>query len=134
MKHLNSRIVQALLYIFSFANVIACVIASGYVLLKDEDKNNRRTAIVALALCALFVVVFAIIELFYNTYINLASGDYEVYSRTVAIVNILQIIIYAVFVILALCGVTLSSQENAGQKTNNENNNNDVKEQNDKNE
>lgn len=105
MKKLDNRFVQTLIYVFGYANIITACLASGYILIKDEDEQNRRAAKISLIVSAIFTGISAILALYYNIVIGLAgvyigSGAYDVYSYLSNIANIAKIVVFAVLIIM----------------------------------
>ncbi len=120
MKKLDNRFVQVMIYVFGYANIITACLASGYILIKDEDESNRRAAKIALIVSAIFTGISAILALYYNIVIGLAdvsfnSGAYDAYSILTAVVNIVKIIVFAVLVIMVF--VNTNSQSSTTSNT-----------------
>ena len=104
---LNNKLVQCLLYVFGYASIIASVIASGYILIKDKDEDNRRAAKNALVIAAIFTGLSAI-AYFYYQFVRMSGSygtAYDIYVYADSIINIVRIVVFAVFAILALVGI-----------------------------
>ena len=89
-----------------YLSFIAYAIVGGYVFLKCEDEDLRKTAKLTLVLTLIFTGISALL-LIYNQFGNFFSGQYgsaayDVYSILSGVVAIVEVIVYAVFIILTV--------------------------------
>ena len=102
----NSKWKSVLVWLSAYLNFIAFVIVGGYFYVKKEDEEiqtaTKRAFITTLcftALSAFFSVYNYIGGLTDNYY---SSSAYEFYSIGTSLVGIAKIVVFAVFIILAL--------------------------------
>ena len=86
--------------------LIAFAIVGGYVIVKSNDNDLKKTAKTAFIVTLIFSAVSAFLLVFHY-FASMAdgyygSGAYDFYSITSNLVNICQIVVYAVFIIMAL--------------------------------
>ena len=70
MNNISNKVVQVLLYVFSYASIVGGIIASGYILAKGTDEDNKQVAKIALILSGVFIGLSALLALFYYIFIK----------------------------------------------------------------
>ena len=107
MKEVWSRKWKEVLIWFSaYISFIAFSIIGGYTIIKGNDDDLKKTAKTALIVTLIYSAVSAFLLVFHY-FASMAegyysSGAYDFYSITSNLVNIAKIVVYAVFIIIAL--------------------------------
>ena len=108
MKNIwNNRWKKALIWLCGYVSLIAYAITGGYVIVKSNDEDLRRTAKTAFVVTLIFTAIDAFITILSSIYglSGYNQGFSEFLSWFRFIVQIAKIAVYAVFIILALfCG------------------------------
>ena len=97
---------EVLIWFSAYIGFIAFAIVGGYVIVKSNDDDLKKTAKTALVVTLIFSAVSAFLLVFHY-FASMAegyysSGAYDFYSIASNLVNICQIVVYAVFIIMAL--------------------------------
>ena len=102
MEKLNTRMQKIILWVTSYASIVALVLCGGYVLCRSEDKEVKKTAVQAFIVNAIFLGISAFLSLLSYLLVSLCHvGDYvSANSILTALVAIARIIVYAVMVIM----------------------------------
>ncbi len=97
---------SALIWMSAYLSFMAYALIGGYVIVKSDDEELHNTAKNAFVVTMIFAALSAFLSLFNyiggfadNYYL---SSAYDFYSVCTSIVGIAKIIVYAVFVVLAL--------------------------------
>ena len=102
----NNKWKTVLVWLSAYLNFIAFVVVGGYFYIKKEDEEVQSAAKHAFVVTLCFSAIAAFLSLF--NYIGgltdnyYASSAYNFYSVCNAVAGIAKIVVYAVFVILAL--------------------------------
>ncbi|MBE5730925.1 MAG: hypothetical protein E7350_03145 [Clostridiales bacterium] len=102
----NKKWKSVLVWVSGYLNFLALVLVGGFFYVKNEDEELQTAAKHAFIVTIIFAAISAFFSIF--NYIggltnNYYSSDaYEFYSTCNTIVGIAKIIVYAVFVVLAL--------------------------------
>lgn len=102
----NNKWKSVLIWLSAYLNFISFVLVGGYFYVKGEDEELQTATKRAFLITLGFTAIGALLSIFNyiggltNNYY--ASSAYEFYSVTVAIVNIIKILVYATFIILTL--------------------------------
>lgn len=97
---------SVLIWLSAYLNFIAFVLVGGYFYVKKEDEvletETKRAFFVTLCFTAVnaFLNIFTSIGGLTDNYYS--SSAYEFYSVTSVIVNIIKVLVFATFIILAL--------------------------------
>ena len=97
---------EVLIWFSAYISFIAFAIIGGYTIVKSNDDDLKKTAKTALVVTLIFSAVSAFLLVFHY-FASMAdgyygSGAYDFYSIASNLVNICQIVVYAVFIIMAL--------------------------------
>lgn len=108
MKNIwNNRWKKALIWLCGYVSLIAYAITGGYVIVKSEDEDLRRTAKTAFIVTLIFTAIDAFVSVLSSIH-GLAGynqGFSEFLSWFRFFLQIAKIAVYAVFIILSLfCG------------------------------
>ena len=102
----NKKWKTLLLWMSSYLSIVAYALVGGYVIVKNEDEDLKKTAKIALVITMIFSGLSALLSLysqiasFSNNYYS--SAAYDFYSVCSSLVSIAKIVVYAVFVIMEL--------------------------------
>ena len=98
---------KVLIWISGYVNFIAFAIVGGWIIVKSDDKELKRTAkttfIVTLIFIAIEAVLLILSSIFQQTSGYYSSSLYDVMSILSLIETIAKIIVYAIFIILTFC-------------------------------
>lgn len=102
----NTKWKSVLVWLSAYLTFIAFVVVGGYFYVKKEDEELQIATKRAFLVTLSFTAINAILSIF-NYIISLtdnyyASSAYEFYSTCSTIVGIAKIVVFAVFIILAL--------------------------------
>ena len=106
MTKLSNFWQKLVIWFTAYVNVIAFILAGGYLYLKSEDEDARSSAKLALFVYAGFTALEMLRALIYNM-LNLFGAGYEtlsVLSDISTAIAIVRIICFATLFILDLCG------------------------------
>lgn len=97
---------EVLIWFSAYISFIAFAIIGGYVIVKSNDDDLKKTAKSALIVSLIFSAISALLLVFHY-FASMAdgyysSGAYDFYSITSNLVNIAKIVVYVVFIIIAL--------------------------------
>ena len=97
---------EVLIWFSAYISFIAFAIVGGYVIVKSNDDDLKKTAKSALIVSLIFSAISALLLVFHY-FASMAdgyysSGAYDFYSITSNLVNIAKIVVYVVFIIIAL--------------------------------
>ena len=97
---------EVLIWFSAYISFIAFAIIGGYTIVKSNDNDLKKTAKTAFIVTLIFSAVSAFLLVFHY-FASMAdgyygSGAYDFYSIASNLVNICQIVVYAVFIIMAL--------------------------------
>lgn len=92
------------IWICSYFSLIAYAIVGGYVIVKSDDQELKKTAKTAFIVTLIFMALSSFLSL-YNSFGSFSdsyygSGAYDFYTIFNNIVNIARIVVYAVFIVL----------------------------------
>ena len=102
----NNKWKTVLVWLSAYLNFIAFVIVGGYFYIKKEDEDVQKATKNAFVVTLCFTAIGAFLSIF--NYIGgltdnyYASSAYNFYSVCNAVVGMAKIVVFAVFVILAL--------------------------------
>lgn len=109
----NNRWKKALIWLSGYLSFIAYAIVGGYVIVKSEDQELRKTAKTAFVVTLIFTAIGALQNIL--TQINNRSGYSAGFGEFLAwlgfFVMLAEIAVYATFIIMSLFGG--SSEESA---------------------
>ncbi len=97
---------KVLIWFSGYFSFIAFAIVGGYTITKVDDEGLKKTAKEAFIVTLIFAALSAFFSLF--NYVGgltdsyYSSAGYEIYQICSAIVNMAKIIVFAVFIIMAL--------------------------------
>lgn len=97
---------EALIWFVAYANVIAFALVGGYVIVKNEDEELKKTTKFAFVVTLAFTAISAFFSLFYNfgSFADSFYGSdaYEFYSVANTVVSILKILVFAGLIVYTL--------------------------------
>ncbi|MBR2970983.1 MAG: hypothetical protein IKC48_04220 [Clostridia bacterium] len=102
----NKKWKSVLVWVSAYLNFLALVLVGGYFYVKNEDEELQTAAKHAFIVTIIFAAISAFFSIF--NYIGgltdnyYSSTAYEFYTTCNSIVSIAKIIVFAVFVVLAL--------------------------------
>ncbi len=97
---------KILIWFSAYTSYIAFALVGGYVIVKNEDEELKKTAKVSLVVTLIFAAFSAFLSIFYNfasmssTYYG--SGAYDFHDYATKFVNVAKIAVYAIFIIVEL--------------------------------
>lgn len=97
---------EVLIWFSGYINFIAFALVGGYTIVKSDDEDLKKTTKTAFIVTLIFTAVSALLLIFhyfgsmFNGYYG--SGAYDFYSIASNITAIAKIVVYAVFIIMAL--------------------------------
>lgn len=117
MEKLSVKMQKMILWITSYANMIALVLCGGYILRFGEDERVKKTAVKAFIVNAIFIVinnmilpiVILIVDEFGSA--SLARMFDTNNGQIVIFLLVVKIVIYAVAMIRTLCEKNESTEE-----------------------
>ena len=103
---MNEKLKKVFILLSGYLSFIAYAIVGGYVLVKSDNEELKKTAKLTLIVTLIFTAISAVL-LIYNHFGNFFGGyysstAYDVYSIITGIVAIAKIIVYAVLIIMVL--------------------------------
>lgn len=114
MKNIwNNRWKKALIWLCGYVSLIAYAITGGYVIVKSEDEDLRRTAKTAFIVTLIFTAIDAFVSVLSSIH-GLAGynqGFSEFLSWFRFFLQIAKIAVYAVFILLSLFGGSKETAE-----------------------
>ena len=103
---MNEKLKKVFILLSGYLSFIAYAIVGGYVFVKSDSEELKKTAKLTLIVTSIFTAISAVL-LIYNHFGNFFGGyysstAYDVYSIITGIVAIAKIIVYAVLIIMVL--------------------------------
>ena len=111
MKGLSVKWQKLIVWLTGYVNIIAFVIAGGYLFKNTEHEDVKRSAKVALIVTAIFTAIEALC-LFMSYCVYLAGSSTAWISKTSWVVELIKIVVFAVLLIVDLT-VGLGSAKSA---------------------
>lgn len=113
---MNEKLKKVFILLSGYLSFIAYAIVGGYVLVKSDNEELKKTAKLTLIVTLIFTAISAVL-LIYNHFGNFFGGyysstAYDVYSIITGIVAIAKIIVYAVLIIMVLVKKDKETSEN----------------------
>ncbi len=97
---------KCLIWFSSYMSFIAFALVGGYVIVKNDDEELKKTSKLVLIVSLIFAAVSAFLSVFYNfasmsnTYYSSGASDF--YSIATSLVNVAKIAVFAFFIIREL--------------------------------
>lgn len=103
---MSEKLKKVFILLSGYLSFIAFAIVGGYVLIKSDSEELKKTAKLTLILTLIFTAINAVF-LIYNHFGGFFGGyysstAYDIYSIIMGIVAIAEIIVYAVLIIMVL--------------------------------
>ncbi len=103
---MNEKLKKVFVLLSGYLSFIAFAVVGGYVFIKSENEELKKTAKLTLIITLIFTAISAVL-LIYNHFGGFFSGyygstAYDVYKIISGIVAIAEIIVYAVLIIIEL--------------------------------
>lgn len=97
---------EVLIWLSGYINFVAFALVGGYTIVKSEDEDLKKTTKTAFIVTLIFTAISAFLLIFHY-FGSMASGyygsgAYDFYNIASNIVGIAKIIVFAVFIIMAL--------------------------------
>ena len=111
MKGLSSKWQKLIVWLTGYVNIIAFVLAGGYVYLNTEDDDVKDSAKSVLYIVAIFTALELVRSLVYNV-LNVSGADYgtlNVLTTIAMIITALKMVVFAVLFVCDMCGKKLIS-------------------------
>lgn len=113
---MNEKLKKVFILLSGYLSFIAFAIVGGYVFIKSDSEELKKTAKLTLIVTLIFTAISAVL-LIYNHFGNFFGGyysstAYDVYSIITGIVAIAKIIVYAVLIIMVLVKKDNEASEN----------------------
>ena len=113
---MNEKFKKVFILLSGYLSFIAFAIVGGYVFVKSDSEELKKTAKLTLIVTLIFTAISAVL-LIYNHFGNFFGGyygstAYDVYSMITGIVAIAKIIVYAVLIIMVLVKKGNEASEN----------------------
>ncbi len=113
---MNEKFKKVFILLSGYLSFIAFAIVGGYVFVKSDSEELKKTAKLTLIVTLIFTAISAVL-LIYNHFGNFFGGyygstAYDVYSIITGIVAIAEIIVYAVLIVMVLVKKDNEASEN----------------------
>ena len=113
---MNEKFKKIFILLSGYLSFIAFAIVGGYVFVKSDSEELKKTAKLTLIVTLIFTAISAVL-LIYNHFGNFFGGyygstAYDVYSIITGIVAIAEIIVYAVLIVMVLVKKDNEASEN----------------------
>ncbi len=97
---------KCLIWFSSYMSFVAFALVGGYVIVKNEDEELKKTAKTALIVTLIFTAISAVLSVFYNfgslSNTFFSSTAYDFYDIISKFLNVAKIVVYAIFVIMSI--------------------------------
>ncbi len=97
---------KCLIWLSSYLSFIAFALVGGYVIIKNDNEELKKTTKLAFIITLIFTCISAFLTIFYNfvsmSHAYSSSSAYDFYNIFSKIANIVKVIVYAIFIILEL--------------------------------
>ena len=118
MKGLSSNIQKLILWLTGYVNIIAFILAGGYIFKSTDDEDVKESAKNVLFLYAIFTGINLVRNLIYNI-MNVFGASYDalsVVSTIGTVFSIIQAIAFATLFILDIYGIKLAFKAKSAQQ------------------
>lgn len=115
MKHLSIKWQKTILWVTGYLNIIAFVIAGGYIHQKTEEETLRSSAKEVFLFTAIFTGISAFMSALQDLF-ALAETSQASLNKIIWFVNLLHIVVFAVFFLLDLFGIQIFKHEDPEPK------------------
>lgn len=105
MKNLSSKWQKLIIWVTGYLSIIAFVIGGGYIYMKTEDADVKKSAKTVFLISIVFTALDIIFLIIRN--ITSAAGDYQAIngvSITVGVIAMIEAIVFVVFCALDMVG------------------------------
>lgn len=111
MKNLSKVWQKIIIWVTGYLNIIAFVLAGGYIFVKSEDEDVRSSAKTAFAITAVFTAINMLFTLvtYFMSLGNASGSAITNFSKVKIVVSILQIFVFVLFFILDMCGINFTA-------------------------
>ncbi len=97
---------KCLIWFSAYISFIAFAIVGGYVIIKPENEELKKSTKLAFVVSLIFAGLSAFLTIFYNfagmSNTFYGSGAYDFYDNFSRFVNIAKIVVFAVFIVIEL--------------------------------
>lgn len=96
---------KLLIWFSAYFSFISFAIVGGYVIVKEDDEELRKTTKVAFLVTLIFAAISAFLSIYYNCYAmaqNASAGAYNFYRWMNFFTTIGKILTYATFMIISI--------------------------------
>lgn len=117
----TKKLKEALIWLCGYVNFIAYALVGGYVIVKSNDEDLKKTTKTVFIVTLIFMAISALLSI-YNYCGSFADGyygsvAYDIYSIATKVVEIVRIGVYAVFIIMALAKKEKSTTTDQPEQT-----------------
>ena len=103
---MSQNLKKCFMWVCGYLNIVAFALVGGYLYIKSDDEDMKKEVKIALIVTLIFTAIMAVLSI-YNYCGGFSSAyygsvAYDVYSICLSVVQIANIIVYAVFAIMAL--------------------------------
>lgn len=112
------------MWLCGYLSIVAFALVGGYVIVKSEDEELKKTAKLILIITLIFTAISMFLSIFYSignmTNNFYSSGAYDFYNIVQQITTIAKIVVYAVFALIAFFGGNAVTTNNSSVNKNTE--------------
>lgn len=118
MNKLSLKMQKLIIWLTAYLDIVAFVLAGGYIYLKTEEEDAKSSAKTALIAYACFAAITALRSVIYNI-LSVADASYNtlaVLTDIGTVISILRVVVFAVFLVLDLYGIRLVTSKPANKE------------------
>lgn len=112
------------MWLCGYLSIVAFALVGGYVIVKSEDEELKKTAKLILIITLIFTAISMFLSIFYSignmTNNFYSSGAYDFYNIMQQITTIAKIVVYVVFALIAFFGGNAVTTNNSSVNKNTE--------------
>ncbi len=114
MKNVSPKIQKLIVWLTGYLNIVAFVLAGGYVYLKTEDDDVKQSSKTVLILLAIFTAVEIVRTFFYYIFSVASNGSaLQTLNTLASVVGIIKVIVFVVFFVLDMVGIKIIPIKNS---------------------
>lgn len=108
MKNLSSKFQKLIVWLTGYLNIVAFVLAGGYIFFKTEDDDVKESSKTVLILLAIFTALEIVRVFFYYIFSIASNGSaIQTLNNLASVVGIIKVVVFVVFFVLDLVGIKI---------------------------
>lgn len=112
MNKISVKLQKLIIWLTGYLNVIAFFLAGGYIFLKTEDEDVRKSAKTAFFTFAIFTAVDLLTTTLSNIFSLSQSYDaYNMITKARVVISVIRVVIFVILLILDIAGIKLAKKE-----------------------